>query len=79
VRFIHWLHYPLARSPQYPLDRRLNGPQSQPGQYREVKILDPVRTQIAAVTILTAIWQLVYAYRNFEFCRMIGEQLYKYF
>jgi hypothetical protein len=31
VRFIPWPHYPQAKSPQYPLDRRLGKLQSQPG------------------------------------------------
>jgi hypothetical protein len=32
------------RAPQYPLDRRLGGPQSQSGWQGEEKILDPTRT-----------------------------------
>jgi hypothetical protein len=30
--------------PQYPLDMRLGGPQSQPKQHVEMKILDPTGT-----------------------------------
>jgi hypothetical protein len=32
--------YPQGKSPQYPLDRRLGGPQSPSGQRGEEKILD---------------------------------------
>jgi hypothetical protein len=37
--------YPRGKSPRYPLDSRLGGPQSQSGQHREVKILAPTGTQ----------------------------------
>jgi hypothetical protein len=37
--------YPWEKIPQYPLDRRLSGPQSQSEQYGEVKIPYPTRTQ----------------------------------
>jgi hypothetical protein len=36
---------PRERAPQYPLDRRLGGPQSQSGRRGEEKILDPTRIQ----------------------------------
>jgi len=31
VSFMPWLLYPWGKSPQYPLDRRLGGPQGQSG------------------------------------------------
>jgi hypothetical protein len=34
--------YSMQRAPQYPLDRRLGGPQSWYGHHREVKILLPL-------------------------------------
>jgi hypothetical protein len=37
--------YPRGESPQYPLNRRLSGPQNQSGRNREVKILDPTGTR----------------------------------
>jgi hypothetical protein len=37
--------YPRGKSPRYPLDRRLGGPQSQSGRYEEVKIIPPTRTR----------------------------------
>jgi hypothetical protein len=37
--------YPRGKSPQYPLDRRLGGPQSQSGRHGEMKILAPTRAQ----------------------------------
>jgi hypothetical protein len=39
---------PRWKSPRYPLDRRLGGPQSQSGRYREGKILDPTGTRTPA-------------------------------
>jgi hypothetical protein len=39
------LLYPLGESPQYPLDRRLGGSQSQCGRHGEEKILNPTKTQ----------------------------------
>jgi hypothetical protein len=35
---------PWGKSPQYPLDRNLSGPQSQSGRRGEEKILDPTET-----------------------------------
>jgi hypothetical protein len=47
------LHAPVAllqgKSPRYALDRRLGGPQSRPGHYREEKILAPVGNRTPAV------------------------------
>jgi hypothetical protein len=37
---------PGGKTPQYPPDRMLGGPQSQSEQHGEVKILDPTGTQI---------------------------------
>jgi hypothetical protein len=37
--------YPRGKSPRYPLDRRLGGPQSQSGKFEEEKILDPTGTR----------------------------------
>jgi hypothetical protein len=37
--------YPRGKSPQYPLDVRLCGPQSQSGRRGEEKILDPTGTK----------------------------------
>jgi hypothetical protein len=34
-----------GKEPQYPLDRRLGGPQSRSGRHGEVKILDPTGTR----------------------------------
>jgi hypothetical protein len=45
VNFTPWLLYPQGKSPWYPLDRRLGGPQSQSGRFGEEKILDPTGTQ----------------------------------
>jgi hypothetical protein len=36
---------PKERAPQYPLDRRLGGPQNWPGQHGEEKNLTPTGTQ----------------------------------
>jgi hypothetical protein len=38
--------YSPGKIPRHPLDRRLDGPQSRPGRYEEVKILDPAGTRI---------------------------------
>jgi hypothetical protein len=38
--------YPRGKSPRYPLDRRLDGPQSRSGRFGEEKILDPTGTRI---------------------------------
>jgi hypothetical protein len=35
---------PRGKSPRYPLDRRLGGPQSRSGRFGEEKILDPTGT-----------------------------------
>jgi hypothetical protein len=40
--------YPMGKSPRYPLNRRLGGPQSRSGRHGEVKILDPTGTRIPA-------------------------------
>jgi hypothetical protein len=37
--------YPRGKCPQYLLDRRLGGPESQSGHCGEEKILDPTRTR----------------------------------
>jgi hypothetical protein len=37
--------YPQGKSPRYPLDMRLGGPQSRSGRYGEVKILDHIGTR----------------------------------
>jgi hypothetical protein len=37
--------YPWGKSPQYPLDGRLGGPQNRSGRRGEAKILDPTGTQ----------------------------------
>jgi hypothetical protein len=37
--------YPRGKSPRYPLDRRLSGPQSLSGQRGEEKVLDPTGTR----------------------------------
>jgi hypothetical protein len=66
---------PQRNSPQYPLDRRLGGPQNQSGQHGEEKKLAPMGTQTVTlrlssplpVTILTAVSQLllyISSYRN---------------
>jgi hypothetical protein len=39
VSFKPLLFYPQGKSPQYPLDGRLGGPQSLPGRYGEEKNL----------------------------------------
>jgi hypothetical protein len=57
--------YPRGKSPRYPLDRRLGGPQSQSGRFGEMKILDPHRdsnsdssvVQPVASQIITRIWE----------------------
>jgi hypothetical protein len=57
--------YPWGKSPQFPLDRRLGGPQSQSERCGEVKILGPTGTQTPIpqssnpypVTILTELSQ----------------------
>jgi hypothetical protein len=38
--------YPWGKSPLYPSDRRLGGPQSRSGRRGEEKILDPTGTRI---------------------------------
>jgi hypothetical protein len=42
--------YPRAKSPRYPFDRRLGGPQSRSGRRGEEKILDPGRAVAEAVS-----------------------------
>jgi hypothetical protein len=66
------IHVPAAlppgKSPLYPLDRRLSGPQSRSGQYGEVKILAPTGTRTPThrsssqypVTIPTVLSWLLY-------------------
>jgi hypothetical protein len=54
VSFTHWLLYPWGSSPQYPLDRRLGGPQSWSGFYGEEKNLAPVGNYIPAVPPLAS-------------------------
>jgi hypothetical protein len=44
VNFTPRPHYPRGKSPRYPLDRRLGGPQSRSGRFGEEKILDPTGT-----------------------------------
>jgi hypothetical protein len=41
VSFTPWPLYSRGKSPRYPLDRRLGGPQSRSERHREVKILAP--------------------------------------
>jgi hypothetical protein len=43
VSFMYGL-YPRGKSPRFPLDRRLGGPQSLSGRFGEVKILTPIGT-----------------------------------
>jgi hypothetical protein len=38
--------YPRGKSPRYPLERRLGGPQSRSGRFGEVKILDPTGLEL---------------------------------
>jgi hypothetical protein len=38
--------YPRGKSPRYPFERRLGGPQSQPGWRDEEKILDPTGLEL---------------------------------
>jgi hypothetical protein len=45
VSFTPWPLYPWGKSPLYPLDRRLGGPQSWSGQRGEEKILDSTETR----------------------------------
>jgi hypothetical protein len=45
VKFTPRPLYPQGKSPRYPLDRRLGGPQSQSGWFREEKILHPTGTR----------------------------------
>jgi hypothetical protein len=45
VNFTPWPLYPREKSPRYPLDRRLGGPQSRSGRFGEVKIIDPTGTR----------------------------------
>jgi hypothetical protein len=44
-----------GKSPWYPLDRRLGGPQSRSGQYGEVKILDPTGTRTPDFSVVQPI------------------------
>jgi hypothetical protein len=48
VNFTPLLIYLGEKSPRYPLDRRLGGPQSPFGRHGDVKILDPIGTRILA-------------------------------
>jgi hypothetical protein len=80
--------YPRGKSRQYPLDRRLGGPQSQSGRHGEVKILDPTGTRNPtprssspwSVTIPTELSRLpyihfcsyIYIYRNRGLCPATG-------
>jgi hypothetical protein len=47
VRFTPLPLYPRGKSPRYPSDRRLGGPQSRSGRFGEEKILDPTGTRTA--------------------------------
>jgi hypothetical protein len=42
--------YPRGKSPRYPLDRRLGGPQSRSGRSEEENILDPTGTVASRYT-----------------------------
>jgi hypothetical protein len=71
--------YPRGRSPLYPLDRRLGGPQSRSGRHGEVKILESTGTRTSTprsscpspVTIPTTLSRL-----HLTLC--IGENLVKW-
>jgi hypothetical protein len=45
VSFTPWPHYPRGKSPRYPSDRRLGGPQSRSGRDGEVNIFAPIGTR----------------------------------
>jgi hypothetical protein len=45
VSFTPWQLYPLGKSPRYPLERRLGGPQNRSGRRGEEKILAPTGTR----------------------------------
>jgi hypothetical protein len=44
--------YPRGKSPRYPLDRRLGGPQSRSARRGEEKILDPTGTRIPTSSVV---------------------------
>jgi hypothetical protein len=56
VSFTRWPLLPLGKEPQYPLDRRLGGPQSQSGRCGEEKILDPTGTRTLTPVIQSLYW-----------------------
>jgi hypothetical protein len=67
VSFTPWPLYPRRKSPQYPVDRRLGGPQSRSwrgGEEKKIPSLllpgnDPVRPGCSLVSILTELpWLL---------------------
>jgi hypothetical protein len=45
VSFMPWPLYPRGKSPCYPLDRKLGGPQSWPGRHGEEKIIGSTGTR----------------------------------
>jgi hypothetical protein len=52
--------YPRGRTPRYPLDRRLSGPQSRFGRRGEEKILDPTGTRTPTPQSLYRLrWRMV--------------------
>jgi hypothetical protein len=59
VTFTPLLLYPRGKSPPYPLDRRLGGPQSRSGRRGEDKIIDPTGTRtptpLLSIQLLVAI------------------------
>jgi hypothetical protein len=50
VNFMPRPLYPRGKSHQYPLDRRLGGPQSRSGRFGEGKILYPTETRTPSKT-----------------------------
>jgi hypothetical protein len=61
------LHAPIAlplwKEPQYPMDRRLGGPQSLSGGHGEEKIVDPTGTQTPTSSVVQPVSQSLYRLR----------------
>jgi hypothetical protein len=60
VSLKHQLLYSQGKSPQYPMNRRLGRPNCWSGQYEEVRILDPARTQTPRLSSPQSVARLQY-------------------
>jgi hypothetical protein len=77
--------YPRGKSPRYPLDRRLGGPQSRSGRFGEEKILDPIGTRTRTprssspqlVAIPTTLSRLLYTVQQKQYISYLPDEYFK--